>query len=570
MIKKIFILFTAYMALTYNSNAQSITDEIFLQNEVYKEQVYVHLNSSLLFSGEKLLYKFYCLKKETNKLSDLSKIGWVILLNSDKDEVFRHKLKLEQGQSYSDFFIPSNLPSGAYKLLAYSSWMLNADKNYFQQDIHILNPYQKENKGLILEETPEDLLQTTKPEASSNFKLNLNKNSFTHREEVVLNLETSTEIMGDFSISVRRVDSLSKPKRINSTNFRDLYQNINWDFSDTLILPEVRGSLIRGKITDRDNQILKSKSLIASFPGEESQVNIISVDENGNFNLTIGNDLAEDEVLLQLVDHNKQNFNVELKQFIQPDISQLDFKKPVIAGGFKEYILKKSVNNQIENAYSSTKADSSIYTKDRGYFFKNELLKFNLDDYKRFPDVTQTFIEIIEYGRVKSNKDGTHSILVRNQNANGEFTLPALVVVDGVVIQNHDNLISFDAQRIQSIGILRSKFFFGPEIFQGVVVVETKNGDFPLEFREDSMKSNEVIVTQIPKKYYSPDYINENLERIPDYRYQLVWNPELNFRTEGNEFRFFTSDLEGSFEINLEGFTKDGEAVSITKTFCVE
>ncbi len=570
MIKKIFILFTAYIALTYSSNAQSETDEIFLQNEAYKEQVYLHLNSSLLFSGEKLLYKFYCLNKETNKLSDLSKIGWVILLNSDKEEVFRHKLKLAQGQSYSDFFIPSNLPSGAYKILAYSSWMLNAEKNYFQQDIHILNPYQKENKGLILEEKPEVLIQTRIPEASSNFKLNLNKNSFSNREEVVLNLEASTEIMGDFSISVRRIDSLNKPTRIKSVNFSDLYSNINWDFSDTLILPEVRGSLITGKITSRENEIFKTKSLIASFPGEESQVNIISVDDYGNFNLNISNDLAEDELLLQMVDHKEQNFDVELNQFLQPDISQLEFKKPVIAEGFKEYILEKSVNNQIENAYSASKADSSVFPTDRGYFFKNELLKFNLDDYKRFPDVTQTFVEVIEYGRVKSNRDGTHSILVRNQNANGEFTLPALVIVDGVVIQNHDNLISFEAERIQSIGLLRSKFFLGPEIYQGVVVVETKDGDFPMEFREDFMKSKEVIVTPIPKKYYSPNYNNENLERIPDYRYQLVWNPEPDFRTNGNEFRFFTSDLEGSFEINLEGFTRDGEAVSISKTFRVE
>jgi len=570
MIKKIFILFTAYMALTYSSNAQSVTDEIFLQNEVYKEQVYLHLNSSLLFSGEKLLYKFYCLNKETNQLSDLSKIGWVILLNSDKEEVFRHKLKLEHGQSYSDFFIPSNIPSGAYKILAYSAWMLNAEKNYFQQDIHILNPYKKENKGLILEDSPSAIMHIIKPEASSNFKLNINKNYFSHREEVVLNLESSTEIIGDFSISVRRLDSLNKPKRIKSISFSELYNNITWDFSDTLILPEVRGSLIRGKITGIDNQTFINKNLIASFPGEESQVNIISVEENGKFNFTISNDLAQDELLLQLVNHKEQNFKVELEQFFQPDISQLDFKKPVITSSFKKYILEKSVNNQIENAYSATKADSSIFTKDRGYFFENELLKFNLNDYTRFPDVTQTFIEIIEYGRVKSNRDGTHSILVRNQNQNGEFTLPALVIVDGVVIQNHDNLISFPAERIKSIGLLRSKFFLGPEIYQGVVVVETKVGDFPLEFREDSMKSKEVIVTQIPKKYYSPNYKNENLERIPDYRYQLVWDPEPNFRTKGNEFRFFTSDLKGSFEINLEGFTVDGEAISIIKTFRVE
>jgi hypothetical protein len=570
MIKKLFILFIACIGFVNLSLSQNATNQNFIQNEIPKEQVYLHLNSSLLFSGEKLLYKFYCLNTETNKLSDLSKIGWVILLNSDKEEVFQQKLNLEHGQSYSDFFIPSNLPSGAYKILAYTSWMLNAKKKYFEQDIHILNPYQKENKGLILQENPKILTQNRESESSSDFKLNLNKNSFSHREEVVLTLETSTKISGDFSISVRRIDSFNKPKRIKSINFTELYNNINWNFSDTLILPEVRGSFIAGKITGRDHEVLQPKNLIVSFPGEESQVNIVSVDENGEFSFTINNDLAVDELLLQLVDHKQQDFNVELKQTIQPDISQLDFKKPVIEKGFKEYILEKSVNNQIENAYSATKADQSIFSKDRGYFFNNELLKFNLDDYTRFPEVTQTFVEIIEYGRVKGNGDGTHSILVRNQNTNGEFTLPALLIVDGVVVQNHDKLVSFDAERIQSFGLLRSKFFFGPEIYQGVVVVETKDGDFPDEFREDFMKSKEVITAQNPKKYYSPNYNNENLERIPDYRYQLLWNPEIKFSANGNELRFFTSDLEGSFEINLEGFTSDGKPVSISKTFQVE
>ncbi len=565
MIKKISIFLLVALALTNWSNAQTATNENFLQNEVSKEQVFLHVNSSLLFSGEKLLYKFYCLDSETNKLSDLSKIGWVILVNADREEIFQHKLNLEQGQAYSDFFIPSNLPSGAYKILGYTSWMQNAEENYFEQEIHILNPYQKENKGLNLEENPEVITQKRQNESSSHFQLNLNKKSFSNREEVVLNLDKPTGISGNFSISVRRIDNFNKPKRIKSTNFDELYRNVNWNFSDTLILPEVRGSLITGKVSAKDY----SKNLLISFPGEESQVNIVSVDESGRFSFTINNGVAVDELLMQILNYKQDDFSLELHRPAQPDFSLLDFRKPVVQTDFKDLILQKSVNNQIENAYSITKADRSVFPKDKGYFFNNELLLYNLDDYTRFPDVTQTFVEIIEYGRVKRNSDGTHSILVRNQNTNGEFTLPALLIVDGVVVQNHENLISVDAERIQSIGLLRSKFYFGPEIFQGVVVVESKEGGFPEEFREDYIKANKVITAQNKKRYYSPNYKNEDLERIPDYRYQLWWNPNASFKNQ-NLLRFFTSDLDGKFEINLEGFTSEGKSISISKIFEVE
>lgn len=569
MIKKIFIVFIACLGLNL-SYSQNISNVEFLQKEIPKEQVFLHLNSSLLFSGEKLLYKFYSINAETQKLSKLSKVGWVVLVNSDKEIVFQHKLNLKEGQSYSDFFIPSGLKSGAYKILGYTSWMLNAEENYFEQDIQILNPYQKNNEGLILQENPETSSENNAKEALADLELNLNKTSFSTREEVVLNLVNTTEILGDFSISVRRIDSFSKPKLLKSTNFNKLYRNKSWNFLDSFILPEVRGSLISGRVSANDNSVLKSKKLIISFPGEESQVNIVSIDNNGEFSFIINNELTVDELLLQLTDYNQNDFDVELFPTAQPDFSSLNFEKPVVQTGFKDYILEKSINNQIENAYSATKADRPVFPEDEGYFFGQELFKFNLDDYTRFPEVTQTFVEIIDFGRVRRNQDGTHSIMVRNQNINGEFTLPALLIVDGVVVQNHDKLVSFDAERIESIGILRSKYFFGPAIYQGVVVVETKAGDFPDVFREKYIKSKLVAKAQIPKKYYSPNYKNEKLNRIPDYRTQLWWNPNIDFGDSANEISFFTSDLKGKFEINLQGFTKQGQPVSIIKTFSVE
>jgi hypothetical protein len=82
------------------------------------------------------------------------------------------------------------------------------------------------------------------------------------------------------------------------------------------------------------------------------------------------------------------------------------------------------------------------------------------------------------------------------------------------------------------------------------------------------MISTKLKIPRKSKEYYSPNYPNESLRRIPDYRYQLLWNPEVKFNDE--PLRLFTSDLNGEFEINLEGFTEDGKPISITKTFYVE
>lgn len=570
MVKTIILIFISCIGFTNLSYSQELIDKEFLQNEIPKEQVYIHLNNSMLFSGEKLLYKFYCLNSGSGKLSQLSKIGWVVMVNSDRQEVFKHKLNLDNGHAFSDFFIPSDLPSGAYKILGYTAWMQNAEANYFEQDIHILNPYQKANNGFTINDSIGSLSQNSKVQTSAELNFNLNKNSFKKREEVVLSFKSDKEIVGDYSISVRRVDDFDKPTRINSTNFSELYTNVSWNFSDHLILPEVRGSYFKGKIKGNSKEIVQKRNLIISYPSEESLVNIVSIDETGKFNFTVNNEITIDEVLFQLVGYSQDDFSVELQKEAHPEYSKLVFdKKPFVQTSLKDYILEKSVNNQIENAYSASKADQMIYSKHKSYFFENELVTYNLDDYNRFSGVTETFVEIIKNGLIKKNKDDSYSIFVRNKNLNGEFSLPALLIVDGVVVQNHDKLISFDADKIQSIGLLRSRVFFGPETFEGIVAVETKEGNFPEVFREDYMKSAKIITPQIPKQYYSPNYKNENLNRIPDYRYQLWWNPEVSLKTT-NSLSFFTSDLSGTYEINLEGFTKDGTPVSIRKVFDVD
>ena len=568
MLKKISIILFALTAFANFSYGQKVSDEKVF-NEIPREQVYIHVNSSLLFSGEKLLYKFYCNTTNENNLSEISKVGWVILVNSNKEIVFHHKLILNKGQGYSDYFIPSNLASGSYKLLGYTSWMLNAEQNYFEQDILIFNPFQKENKELISEEivaVRANKIDLT-PESNNSLELKLNKQVYTTRDEVKLSLYNNKNIVHTASISVRRLDSLNKPDRINSNNYKKFYQNIKWNFSNSFILPELRGSIISGIIKNNDSSSINFKNLALAFPGEVSQLNIVSIDTSGNFKFTLNSAPSNDEVLMQLLDNSKGDYSINLEMPPVPDLQFLNFSQTINQQYYSDNIRDKSVNIQIDNAYSSKKADRLYSIEEEGYFFNQELIKFNLDDYTRFPDVGQTFIEVIENGRIVKNNDGGHSIMVRNKNTNGEFNLPALLVVDGVVVQNHDLLFSYTSDKIKSIGISRSKYYFGPEIFQGVVVVETKTGDFPKEFREANIKSAKILTYQKEKEYYFPNYEKEELDRIPDYRYQLFWTPEVITDSKEYSLNFYTSDLEGIFEINMEGFSEDGKSISISKTF---
>ena len=384
-----------------------------------------------------------------------------------------------------------------------------------------------------------------------------------------MNFENKTDVFANLSVSIRRIDSFNKPRLLSSANFNELYKAIKWEIPKNLIFPELRGALVKGKVNTKDSLSLKSKEIIISFPDEESQVKIVSLDDKNEFGFILGNKLRGNELLLQLRDHYQNDYNIELLPAPQPDFSFLDFRKPVIQPEFKDYIIEKSINNQIENAYAAIKSDKTLFPEPEGYFFSQELVKYNLDDYTRFPGIIETFVEVIEFGRIRKKADDSYNIMVRNKNANGEFTLPALLIVDGVVVQDHNKLISFDAERVKSIALLRSKYFLGPAVYEGVVVVETKEGNFPEMFKEDFMEAARIIKAQNPKKYYSPNYDREDLNRIPDYRYQLFWEPSFNLTQENKEISFYTSDVKGEFEISIEGFSNMGIPISIKETFKV-
>jgi hypothetical protein len=59
-------------------------------------------------------------------------------------------------------------------------------------------------------------------------------------------------------------------------------------------------------------------------------------------------------------------------------------------------------------------------------------------------------------------------------------------------------------------------------------------------------------------------------ERIPDFRNQLLWNSDVAVNNTDTAITFFTSDVPGTYEISMEGFTEKGVPVSLKDTFKVE
>ncbi len=581
--KKILFLIICIFIVPETLLAQAISSSEAtsgFNGQIPQEKMFVHYNSSLLFSGEYLYYKAYTVTSEKEKPSRLSKIAYIELVAEDGSTVFKHQLKLKNGLGKGDFFVPTTVPSGTYKLLGYTNWMRNSG-NFFAGDIVIINPYQGDQTNLsgssktAESEMPSGSMLSSEKvfpeEAQKEIQLRTNKVRFGTRDQVLLSL--SGDVSGTYSVSVRKKDSIRIPQKVSAVTYNELFQK-NQSPEDSIYLPELRGKLISGKLipSSSEGENPAGKKIAFSIPGENYIFKIATTDEKGRFYLNLDEEFSTSEAIMQVIDEARKDLNIILDTEPEVDHSGLSFNDFRITPAMKNWILDRSVYNQIENAYYSVKPDTLKVQQEIKPFYHKTPERYNLDDYTRFATIKETFVEIIMYSYLSRDKEGNSILVVRQPDGATNYNLPTLLLVDGLMVQDHSKFLEYPAKKVRSIAILRDNIFLGSHIFAGVIDVKTMEGDFwntiPIE---DAQKIN-ITLLEPQKLYFHQTYSDNDATsaRVPDFRTQLLWEPDVNFREEETVLEFYTSDIIGDFEIELQGFTENGKPVTVKRTITVE
>ncbi len=561
------------------------TKEISGFNNIPQEKIFVHHNTSFLLTGEFLFYKVYCLNTKTDNLSSLSKIAYVELIGSDNFVIFKHKIALNTGLGEGDFFIPTTVISGNYKLIAYTQWMKNVEGNYFfQDDISIINPFQS-NQTAILDNSVDNTVDTNNNPIQSDkhfnseskfLRIQTNKQSFKNREKVNLKIESlqGENSFGDYSISVRKIETISIPQKHTSNSYSNLFKDKNAtskpNKDSQIYLPELRGEIISGRVFSKETAlpILNAKVGI-SIAGKESLFKVANTNELGIFYLNVEKDYDSQNAVIQVINDNRDAFRVEIDQLEAVNYQNLNFFKFKITPEQKEYILNHSIYNQIENTYSTVKPNKPIEIDSIIPFFNSKEKTYLLDDYTRFPTLKETVIEIIPEVFVRQRK-GINQLHVKLYDEDIESGLNTLVLVDGIMVQDQNDLVLYNSAKIKKISVVSEQYLFGSEIFEGIVSIETFDGDFNSIPNADYIKSVKLFKPLQKQSYFEQKYEGESYDRIPDYRSQLLWKPEFIVNKEETSVIFYTSDNIGDYEINLEGFTNSGKPVSIKQLITVK
>lgn len=541
---------------TYQSSAQN---NIVLGTE----SILIKTNVSVVLTGETLYYQLFCLNK-TNVFSDISEIAYLEIINDHKESIFKNKISLKNGVGSGDYFIPTTLATGNYKLIAYTNWMLNnSQNNFFEKDFTIINPFQ-ERINMTIDTTSKkpDIYTNT----SENILLSLDKEKYSKREKASL-IIPKTLNRGNYFLNIRKIDLMSA-----NTNSETITTDANLK-QEIKILPETRGEIITGYITPKvANSNLDSKTVTLSVPGKNFIFKTTKTDSNGRFIFLVDKQTSTSDCYVQLSESDKGNYVIAIDKTPSPNLSNLIFSnKTSISTKHLKAIQERSLATQVENVYFSEKKDSLIEAAHADFFFQPTEKKYNLDDFERFRTFKETIIEIVTELNFKDYNQVPSLYLSDSRYNTMQSPEPCLVLVDGLQIQDINALLNYNAYQIESISVVDRLYCYGPKIFNGIVSIVTKNKDFATIYSDKNILKTTILRPEPAKVYFEPKYETSNmLSRIPDYRYQLLWKPNIIFENSDMTIPFYTSDISGDYEIILEGITDTGKFVHFYKTFKTE
>ncbi|MEC7264464.1 MAG: hypothetical protein VXW38_12045 [Bacteroidota bacterium] len=561
-----------------------IKDNEELQNlkNLPEEKVFVHHTGPVVFVGEYVHYAFYCFNAQTNKASNISYVGYVALVNEKGEYVHEEKIRLEKGLAQGDFFLNTEIPSGHYKLLGYTQWMKNNGlPQVFKDDIVIINPYQVDQQGLMGEQsesmaTVQDIVKVSD---SSIIQIRFDKEQFNTREKVKLVLRNYKGPLGygNFTVRIQKKSPFPIAQSMNAMEYGTGYLNvanqIDKQVGDSLFLPEQRGELLFGKVTNQGSgEPVDNTKMVISIPGEEFLLQFATTDPEGNFYTYLRKDYKVPQAVIQAKDL-RQPINVELLQTERLDLTGMEFGQFALKPEYAEIIKKRSIYNQIENQFFAAKPDSVLLGLPIDPFDGGIPEIIDLDEYTRFPTLQETLVELLKFAGYRNGKDGDYIRIAQDLQTYNEKTndFPAIVLIDGVFIPHHETIKEFDARKIKTISLIRDQFALADRDYQGMMVIKTIEGDFYETYAPEHGINVPIEKPRPKKNYYQQRYDMADAvsQNIPDYRSLLFWKPHVELESDALEFEFYTSDLTGDFDVILDGFTTYGKPITVYKSISV-
>ena len=538
---------------------------------ILREQAFLHTDRNFYLAGEIVWLKMYCVISDT---TNKSAIGYVDLYNAGGQPIQQIKLLLDT-VSNGYIQLPDSISSGTYTLRAYTrnmeqyGWM-------FEKNIQVMN-------------TTVSVPHPVKPKASHppadtslHLQTILSNATYGKRRPVDITVNTFqtplVPIAANLSMSVYKLNELEQPDNPTIQSLR-IPSDAKFLTRDSTQIPEINGQVLTGKITDKKTNQPLSVPIFLTITSSTPRFYCTPSSDNGEFAFELQGYSGEANAVLQAAAKNYQitvgntfsNFD-RTSSAPMADTSN-HHNEPPADSALMSILLEDHIDMQVMRAYygdSMMLADDHF--TDSTVFFGKPDEQVLLDDYTRFNTLEEVFREFVKTVMVRKSNDTLHLHTLDNLMTNPKFfEQDPLILLDGVPVFDNKRLFVIDPLKIKKVSVLARKVFYPGQLFHGVVSLQTYTGDMAGYKLDANALVADYNGTEVPLKFFSPSYDQNQSPTLPDKRNLLYWNPTIKTDANGStNINFYTGDIPGKYCVVLQGLTASGEPCCALRTFVVE
>jgi len=527
------------------------------------ERTYVATDKNVYVAGDDVWCSAFCLS--SRGFSSFSTVAY-LELQSLGGQAATAKIALQSGRGAGKLSLPVSLPTGNYRLIAYTSQNKNEDGYDYMCNGKIISVFNTLGTDRVpdgVKVLPSGEYPGKVSSDSETGNVSLAVSNLPGRSRT-LTLTNDGSAPADVSISVYNDDMIVPPA---STDIREFVKmDIPADAAGNgSVVPDYEGEVIKARISGK---IDSSANVMLSSPGNLSDIYFARADSSGMINYFTGSISGDKEIIVEFNNDDTDAHVVLSSPFVNPKASEIP--SLLLCEDLASSLLLRSMGMQICGEFDYDALYETLPYQGPELFDEASCKRYRLDDYTRFVTMEETITEFISQVRVRRDIDGIREVQVMlnlpkvsNIFSSGSS---ALVLIDGYPVFDHEKVLDYNPALVEYVDIYPYSYLLGSKVFNGVVNFITFKRNLPsFTFSKNSIAVDYQGVST--RQAYTCKDVEDNAS-YPDYRQTAFWHPALRLEADATvSIPISLPSYKGRFKVKVEGLDADGKAVYSETTF---
>ena len=538
------------------------------------ERVYVSTDKDVFVAGDRVWCSVFCVTPES-RLSSVSSLAYLELHGPDfLAATARIALEGGRGAGYVD--LPVSLPTGNYRLIAYTA-QNKAEQGYDYEGLaaktlSVFNVLTTERVGEGVEvldnEAYEALRSRVRPGMTGGVMTGSDPATLALRwENGRLQIVNQTGEALSLSLSVFHDDGILSNDNPGIGDFLQSVRTVGPKTFDNRIPADFEGEIIRGRIAGYRPEMeadLAGKYAFIASPSDKSDLYAAPIQEDGSLTFYTAGIFGNKECICEIEGVDPRlSCHVELTSpYVNSAVTPA---APLpLSPSLRQPLEARSVAMQLQRRFETDTLQDFLPHRTDGLFDENVVIRYVLDDYTRFTTMEEVLVEIVTELKVRRGDDGARTIQVNLRDAP---TAPVfsvgqtLMLLDGVPVFDQQKILDYDPLLVAFIDIYPLTHFIGNRVFEGVANFVTYKHNLPSFKFDENARVVDYQGVCLPMAATGSLLAEER--DYPDYRQTIYWHPLLEVGAgESCAIECKLPLYKGRFTVVAEGLTASGEAVS--------